>query len=468
MPNIAEQLAHADRAYIKAPAGYGKTFLIAQAVTYCNNGKELILTHTHAGVRSIQEKLKSMGVSTKKYDVDTIAGWCLRLTMTFPFLSGLSNFSPMENDEWNSIYPVLIKLLENSSIKKIIKSTYHGIYVDEYQDCNCRQHQLILVLANLLPCRILGDDLQGIFDFSKNDPLINWRDDVETQFLHIGDLTKPWRWINANNAALGTVLLQLREALESSQPFNLQQRPITWVNYTYPNQINWCRRFLRNNTESVVAIQSLPNQCNYFARQLQGKYGVMESLNCQDLFKAAIEIETLQGFSRALYLIEFASKCMTQIKDTLKPTISAFEKGKFSAVSDKTTYPVLVNALNQVICDYNLLFVANTLPLFCKISNSYLYRRELWYEFSRSIKVYLRGGFDTLKDAAWNIRNITREQGRYLDHRTISRTLLIKGLEFDHVIILNADSLDKKNLYVAMTRGTKSLTVLSSNPIIQK
>lgn len=39
---------------------------------------------------------------------------------------------------------------------------------------------------------------------------------------------------------------------------------------------------------------------------------------------------------------------------------------------------------------------------------------------------------------------------------------LTKGLEFDNVIILDAEGLDKNNLYVAMTRSSKKLYIISS------
>ena len=41
------------------------------------------------------------------------------------------------------------------------------------------------------------------------------------------------------------------------------------------------------------------------------------------------------------------------------------------------------------------------------------------------------------------------------------KTLLVKGLEYTHTIVLDANILDANNLYVAMTRGSTSLTVLS-------
>jgi DNA helicase-2/ATP-dependent DNA helicase PcrA len=48
----------------------------------------------------------------------------------------------------------------------------------------------------------------------------------------------------------------------------------------------------------------------------------------------------------------------------------------------------------------------------------------------------------------------------------MSRTRLIKGLEFEHALILDASEHDAKNFYVAVPRPTKSLTICSRNPVI--
>ena len=56
-----------------------------------------------------------------------------------------------------------------------------------------------------------------------------------------------------------------------------------------------------------------------------------------------------------------------------------------------------------------------------------------------------------------------RHKGRPISHRKlIATTLLVKGLEYDHAVVLNAEALDAKDLYVAMTRGSKSLTIIST------
>jgi ATP-dependent exoDNAse (exonuclease V) beta subunit len=51
--------------------------------------------------------------------------------------------------------------------------------------------------------------------------------------------------------------------------------------------------------------------------------------------------------------------------------------------------------------------------------------------------------------------------------RVVSRTVLIKGLEYDHVIIPNLERIsDHCNLYVALTRARKSVTVIGRKSTI--
>ena len=73
----------------------------------------------------------------------------------------------------------------------------------------------------------------------------------------------------------------------------------------------------------------------------------------------------------------------------------------------------------------------------------------------------------TLKEAAEKYHSEFRHKGRPMNRRNvIGTTLLVKGLEFDHAIVLEADSLSKKELYVALTRGAKSLTIISSSIVL--
>jgi DNA helicase-2/ATP-dependent DNA helicase PcrA len=69
-------------------------------------------------------------------------------------------------------------------------------------------------------------------------------------------------------------------------------------------------------------------------------------------------------------------------------------------------------------------------------------------------------------EAAIRTREQSRLVGRPLPRRAVGSTLLLKGLEAAVAVILNADALDARNLYVAMTRGAQAITVCSKQPIV--
>ena len=71
-----------------------------------------------------------------------------------------------------------------------------------------------------------------------------------------------------------------------------------------------------------------------------------------------------------------------------------------------------------------------------------------------------------LVSADWQEREQNRLVGRPLPRRAVGSTLLLKGLEAEVAVILNAGALDARNLYVAMTRGSKALTICAPSPIL--
>ena len=218
-----EVFSSKERALVITPAGCGKTELIAKAVACQDAGRQLILTHTHAGVRSLRDRLRRFRVSPQLYNINTIAGFALKYAISFPESSGLGEFDPAEQ-EWEEVYAAGTRILSGLAGKRIIRSSYAGLYVDEYQDCTIRQHRLIMTLADVLPCRIVGDPLQGVFDFGDNQP-VDWFQDVFPFFERLPDVRIPWRWVGQNEA-LGDWLLGVRDHLLKGQPIDLPLRGI--------------------------------------------------------------------------------------------------------------------------------------------------------------------------------------------------------------------------------------------------
>ena len=100
---LSESLArHKGRGYVIAQAGFGKTHLIAEAVRE-STGRQLVLTHTYAGVSAIKAKMAKLNVPNEMYRVDTIASWALRLCSSYPVRSGWSEAYP-SGKQWTKLY----------------------------------------------------------------------------------------------------------------------------------------------------------------------------------------------------------------------------------------------------------------------------------------------------------------------------------------------------------------------------
>lgn len=176
-----EKILAKDKLLVVAPAGYGKTYTIAECLKYCKN-KQLILTHTHAGVAALKEKIKKSDVSADRYHIETITSFARKYVNSF----NCSKKLPVETDAdyWKTVVELASNLVKVKPIMEIIRLSYTGLFVDEYQDCTFTQHSLIMNLSRIFPTRILGDELQGIFSFNKSDPIVNWSEDIPNDFVN--------------------------------------------------------------------------------------------------------------------------------------------------------------------------------------------------------------------------------------------------------------------------------------------
>ncbi len=165
--NSAENFATQRRAVLVAPAGCGKTELIADSLK-CSNGRQLVLTHTHAGVDSLRKRFKNKGVSANSYNLETIHSFALNYASAYPSLSKIESSEPKAREDYPKVIEAANNLLKTPLAKEVLCNSYSGAFVDEYQDCTTAQHQLIMKIADVIPCRIVGDHLQGIFDFGGN------------------------------------------------------------------------------------------------------------------------------------------------------------------------------------------------------------------------------------------------------------------------------------------------------------
>jgi hypothetical protein len=164
-------------------------------------------------------------------------------------------------------------------------------------------------------------------------------------------------------------------------------------------------------------------------------------------------------------LVRFAKECLTGVSRPTTSLLQSLAGGAVPAVTKRCPAPEVYLAAAVVATSDTWEPALALLGALRRLGNC-PYRLELWEEMLRAIRAFERGGHDSLKEAAWHVRDITRQTGRKKERRTVSRTLLVKGLEYDRAVVLDAVGYNAQNLYVAVTRGRKGVVVISDSPIM--
>lgn len=460
MPNnTAKNFAERDKVVIVAPAGCGKTELIADSIEHCD-GRQLILTHTHAGVNSLRKRLKKKGVPSKKYRLETIHSFALRYASAYPKASGIITNEPETNEEYENVITSATSLLEKELAKKILEASYTGVFVDEYQDCTVGQHKLILKLAKIMRCRIVGDYLQGIFDFGGSE-LVDWVRDVDSNFESLDKLNEPWRWKKGGNEALGSWLIDTaRPAIEKSESLalhGLESIGIHW--HPKPSAYTSGLREHAKSFDSIFAI-SAPENINKphsIVKNLKNWYRSIEPLTAKDLFKYAKKISAKDGTKLLDEVLAFAYKCLTKIT-----TDCNFAKARLSKEvtnnDNREQLRIYFNSIVEGDCKSIL-----ELFDFLEIYKPTYKRWQLWLEMKKALRLSMAEKMP-LVEACWQVKNKTKYYENRIPRRCVSRTVLLKGLECECVAVIDADELKRKDFYVAITRPSKELHIYSTTP----
>ncbi|GLK81823.1 UvrD-helicase domain-containing protein [Methylopila turkensis] len=459
------------RGLIVAPAGCGKTQLIADALKRHQGPKPvLILTHTNAGVVALRARLDKAGVKPSAYRLSTIDGWAIRLIATFP---GRAAYNPTIVTGARPNYPAIraaaASLLKNGHVNDVIAASYARLLVDEYQDCSIRQHAIVYYASAILPACVMGDDMQAIFDFSADDPLAKWGEHVCGHFPAAGTLETPWRWINAESQALGAWLLDARARMIARTPVDLRTLPahVTWIQLDgtaadHPTRLEACKTRALSAAGSVLIIGegSKPDSQRRFASQTPGAVTV-EAVDLRDLVTFAEGLDLNAGDALQKIAL-FAEQLMTNVgaNDLLRRTDTILRGAERRAASAAET---------AAIAFLNERTYGRVSALLAEIGQEpgvRAYRPAVLHACIRALNMCNSQEGRSFRETAVMMREQNRLLGRPLPRRAVGSTLLLKGLEAEVAVILNADDLNARNLYVAMTRGSKKIVVCSRSPLL--
>jgi hypothetical protein len=457
---VYQALAQASCGFVESPAGCGKTEAIIRTVgKYCD-GRQLVLTHTHAGVDALRQRFRQHSVPAIKYHVDTIAAWSWGWVRRYPENASYTGSTRIA--QWNDVYTAMSALLQKDFVKRGVTNSYTGIIVDEYQDCTVPMHQMILHLKALLPCRVLGDDLQGIFDF-RGAPLIDWSV-ARSQFANkLGVLETPHRWLKSgNNAALGRWLLSIRRALRQKVEPDYGRAPIDRHRVAYADLGRHLIRltYEKRGKTCVIGPKARPLPAAIETILVKHNYRVLEPNELSALQALILSLTDRSPSRKSEAACNFLFRSHGGLAGNDKTFIKKILSGERQRPRQhnkcilcerhtKGTTPELVLDLVKYLEEID--------GAFCKLRESVSALKCIVEEHRET---------DTdLKTLYANEIGKRKYQSRSNVYRCVGSTLLVKGLEFDHVIILrDQDWLrnwgNHKDLYVALTRGCKTTTLV--------
>jgi len=258
---------------VVAPAGYGKTQVIAQIAGL--GRRTLILTHTHAGVHAIKERLKRLDIPASLVSVDTIAGWSMRYSYAFPSAARPSEGLPSNTEEWNQLYSGARDALNISAVREVVLASYDRILIDEYQDCTLLQHNLAIELSNIVPTTIFGDPMQGIFEFAGAN--LSWEEEIYTHFPLATELETPHRW-TSTNPDLGAWISEVREKLMAGEQIDLQDPRIDFRLTENTFDMPFLFDSIDGKEGSVAGIHCSKGVCYKLAKATRGRYQAIEEI----------------------------------------------------------------------------------------------------------------------------------------------------------------------------------------------
>ena len=456
---VYRAIAGADSGFVESPAGCGKTEAIVRTVGgYCAD-TQLVLTHTHAGVDALRQRFRKHGVPSAKYHVDTIAGWSWGWVRKYPGNARYEGATDIA--DWNNVYTAMTALLDKDFVTRGILNSYAGIIVDEYQDCTQPMHALIARLNALLPCRVLGDELQGIFDFN-NEALVGWAD-VRAAFRQdLGALDTPHRWIKAENRALGQWLLDNRGAFRASREPDYTSSPVSTRSIRFAALATELIRLTHAAEGSICIIRPKARSLHSGLESALVKHGyqVLEANDLGDLQKLVLAFADGTPAARRNAALKFLKRVHSGLPQDDQRFIRRIIGGENQRPQRADRRALCARHAEGItphlMCDL-LSYCGNLANVSCKLRESVSALRCILEEHCAT-------GADLKGLYAAEIAR-RRFHSRSHVYRSIGSTLLVKGLEYDHAVILRGPDWQTswggyRDLYVGLSRGSKSATLI--------
>jgi DNA helicase-2/ATP-dependent DNA helicase PcrA len=284
-----------------------------------------------------------------------------------------------------------------------------------------------MAIVEVLPTRVVGDPMQGIFDFRDEDPLVDFDEHLYATFERLEDLVDPHRWATTN-PALGEWLVYARAAIAGGEAVDFNNAPVS-VWESDPAIVTARAKELAGADGSVVVIRAQAPQAHRFAKGLGGRYQSMEEMECKALFDAVSSLDDATRLERGAILIEFAQSVVSGLGNTgtVGRRIESYRRGEFPSVPNGQYGPV-ISSLNSFAESGDAAAGRNALRHLIDASSKTPFRHELLGEMDRTLGYVVFHPELSFAEAAWRVRDVTRRRGGRPWRLSVGRTLLVRGL----------------------------------------
>lgn len=476
---------------IEAPAGCGKTFqgsgYAAEARGTVGDGRVLVLTHTHAAC----DVFAARPGGGRRIEIRTIDSLIAQIASAYHLGLGIPQDAAAwarKNDSYDELAEKVAALLTKSPIvARAIAQRYPIVVCDEHQDCNEHQFAIALSLTKAgALTRVFADPMQTIYGGKAKAAAAAQRRwlDLKTKAEIFEQLDTPHRWKDSAEP-LGEWILEARECLQSGKPIDLSGKlpPAVRVIVAENESLRFDGYQLAPNVRrpiDAIVRQATPllvlSAHNATVRALRGFFNrslpVWEGHTRDALAKLTTGVQAATGDASALaaLLTKFLQEIgigftSSAYGDTFEGEVAA------GCTTSRRGKPATLQALGRmVIAQPDHRGIAATLarvrelietdPVFAAI------KIDHQREFNDAIRM---GEFSDCEGAVTEIARRRTYSRPAPPERCLSTIHKAKGLECANVMIVPCDARHFPDnlssrclLYVAMSRATRSLTLVVS------
>jgi len=445
---------------VVAPAGHGKTHLIADRVTAAARDERLlVMTHTNVAVRALRKKFSRP--LQAPVSIGTLDALALRIASAFPSAAG---FDPTEAPlDWAAARAGAIKALQKHAIRCALHDSYTAVIVDEYQDCSEHQVALVRILAEVIPTVVLGDPMQSVYRFGTGYSS-TWEEQADG-YPVLGELRTPWRWRNAPE--LGAWIVASRNRLQEEHAVTLgPSSPVSAHRLSAPASQGGLRRLLGDLVGSVAVISG-ESRNKHRLRDIARSHRwsnceVFETAAPEELDSLASGYLADQPAPKALALLEFSKQCMSKVGDVTG--VGAVTRNLTNSGQTGNSRAPIAAAMKAFISTPTGLSAQEVLRVLAGDAATYVFRPQLLSVAQRAHGRVGTDGLENFPDALL----ATLEARKHVDEKVrgpvVGTALRLKGLEFDNVVIVDPDRFETaEQTYVAISRPAGTC-ILATEP----